>query len=170
MKTNKPSLLAVSGFYVAADAAYMPTQMDTDAGYFISKEPVHRFNAFDIKELAQALRKSLIKPNEVIAAEHMPPTDLVMSPHLHVSTQQDLERKTVFVSVVRLDTGFRIESQPRKADGTWDRKADRDIDCYLQVDTSYEKLAETIISYLRTRRDLPGSMVDFNQPKTARGA
>jgi len=170
MKTNKPSLLAVTGFYVAADAAYMPTQMDTDAGYFISKEPVLRFNAFEVSELAEALRKSLFKPNEVIAAEHMPPKDLVMSPHLHVSTQQDLERKTVFVSVVRLDTGFRIESQPRKADGTWDRKADRDIDCYLPLDTSYEKLAETVIAYLRSRRDLPGQAIDINQQRTARGA
>lgn len=69
----KPILEAVSGFYVAADAAYMPTQKDTDAGYFIAKEPVKRFDAFDREELAAALRQSLSKPNEIIPADPMPP-------------------------------------------------------------------------------------------------
>ncbi len=58
----------------------MPTIKDTDAGYFISKEPVKRFDAFDCKELAAALEQSLSKSNEIIAADPMPPKELLIAP------------------------------------------------------------------------------------------
>lgn len=170
MSTTKPILEAVSGFYVAADAAYMPTQKDTDAGYFICKEPVKRFNAFDCDELAAALRQSLSSPNEIIPADPMPPKDLVMAPYIGVSTQKQLEQKTVYISVVRLDTGFRIESLRKASDGTADREGPKAIDTVLPRETTYEQIAAAIIEHLKSRRDLPGSTVDFNQPKTAKGA
>ena len=172
MKTSaqKPKLIAHTGFYIASDAAYAPTIKDTDAGYFLEKEPVKIFNPYDASALTDVLRDRLSSPNEVISAPPIAPKSLVVGDLLRISTQAELERKTVFMSVTRLDTGFRIESQPKKSDGTWDRKADRLIDCYLPVTTTYEQLAAAIIEHLKSRKDLPGSMVDFNQPKTARGA
>jgi hypothetical protein len=168
--TNKPTLEALSGFFVAADSAYMPTLKDTDAGYFIAKEPVIKFDAFNASELVEVLKHSLSKPNDVIAAEHMPPKDLVMAPYISVSTQKQLEQKTVYISIKRLDTGFRIESPRKSSDGTTDRKGPKAIDTVLPPETTYEQLAAVIIEHLKSRKDLPGSTVDFNQPKTAKGA
>ncbi len=165
--TNKPKLIALTGFYVAADAAYAPTILDTDAGYFLENEPVKRFNPYDTSVLAEVLRDRIAAPNEVVAAPTVAPKRLVLANILNIATQAELERKTVFLSVTRLDNGFRIESQPRKSDGSWDRKADRLIDCYLPATTTYNQLADVIIEHLKSRRDLPSQPIDINQPKTA---
>ena len=154
MKSAKPELLSLTGFYVAGSEAFMPAMMDTDAGYFIEKEPVLRFDPFNSSALAKVLENSLSEPNTVIPASKFPPEDLVLSPYLNVSSQNELEKKTVYVSVVKLNTGFRIESQQRKSDGTWDRK-DKAIDEVLPETATYGELADRIIAYLKTRKDIP---------------
>ena len=82
MTTKKPILEAVSGFYLTSDLAYMPTDMDTDAGYFIESEPVKVFDAFDRKALADALEGALSRPNTVIPTPQTAPKDLVIGPYI----------------------------------------------------------------------------------------
>jgi hypothetical protein len=103
-------------------------------------------------------------------ASHMPPKDLVMGPYLDVKTQDELEKKTVYVSVKRLNTGFKITSLHKLVNGLQDRKGAKALDILLPRETTYEQLAAFIIEHLKSRKDLPGSTVDFNQSKTAKGA
>jgi len=157
MKTEKPIIEALTGFYLAADAAYMPTDVDTDAGYFIEKEPVRRFNAFDPNALASLLTQSLSVANTIIPAPKMAPQDLVLAPYLGISTQKELEQKTVYVAVKKLNTGFKIVSLAKNSDGTADRKGPKAIDMVLPRETTYEQLATAIIEHLKSRKDLPNS-------------
>lgn len=94
-----------------------------------------------------------------------------MAPYIGISTQKQLEQKTVYVSVVRLNTGFRIESFRKATDGTADRQGSKAIDTVLPSETSYEQLAAKIIEHLKSRSDLPGVVTDdINKPRSTRGA
>lgn len=163
MTTKKPILEAVSGFYLTSDLAYMPTDMDTEAGYFVESAPVKVFDAFDRSALAEALEGALSRPNTVIPTPKTAPKDLVIGPYIGISTQKELEQKTVYISVVRLDTGFRIESLRKAPDGTADRQGSKAIDTVLPRETTYEQLAAAIIEHLKSRKDLPGALVDVEK-------
>lgn len=137
----------------------MPTHFDTDAGYFLHCEPVHHFDAFNLQKLTMLLEGALSKPNPMTKASHMPPEELVMGPYLNVKSQDELEKKTIYVSVKRLDTGFRIASLNKLPNGLQDRKGQKALDITISLDTTYEQLAARIIEHLKSRKDLPSSEV-----------
>lgn len=170
-QATKQELEVWVSLYVTAKGAYIPLLNDTDAGFHLENEPVISFNCADVTAMERALAQSLANGNPVIAA----PKDLceresVIAKYIGASSQAELERVSIHFSIEQLTNSYVVQCSKRASSGLWDRGKEKALDVSLPKNCGTEQLVRVILEHLRTRNDLPGSMVDFNQPKTARGA
>lgn len=163
---------------IMADKAIMPTDARTESRWHLSVEPVEVFDYRNRSEFIAACKRAIVRgipevpmpaETEMFWIEGRPelkhPIELKFA---GTDNWDDLERKSVFVSVECYDKGFLIESSGRTPKGIW---SEQDVlELRLNPEVGIEGVVDAILDHLETRKDLPGSTVDFNQSKTAKGA
>jgi hypothetical protein len=164
---------------IMADKAILPTDALTPSRFTISIEPIQVFDYQDKSEFIAALENSIERgfPNvsdppeeDVVYFEDGMP-GFKKSPELkyaQAASWEDLERKSISVSLRCYPSQYLIESWGREKDGTWsDEKL---LELRLPSTVGLEVVVNAILDHLRTRRDLPGLLIGPFQQKTAKGA
>lgn len=166
------------GIYIMADKAIMPTTADTTSMWSCEIEPVEVFDYRNRAEFISACKRAISRG---IPKTQMPSDEQVLwdeqgpamkNPvpfkYANVSDWDTLEKETISVQVECYPSGFVVTCFGRAKNGKWsDEKV---VDSILKPEIGIEGVVDVILEHLKTRTDLPGMMLDFNQPKTAKGA
>lgn len=150
---------------VLPDKAILPTSADTPSRFTISVEPVQVFDYRNKAQFCSALESSIKRGLPTVSDP--PESELVefgngvpgfKNPvelkYAEVLTWDELERKSIFVSVDCYPSQFLIESWGREPDGKWsDGKL---LELRLPPEAGLSGVIDAILAHLRTRTDLPG--------------
>jgi hypothetical protein len=161
---------------VMADKAISPTNGLTPSRFTISLEPIQVFDYRNKEDFLAALKSAIERgfpnvpdpPEEdlIYFADGMPgfksPPELKYAP---ASSWDDLERRSISVSIRCYPSQYLIESWGRAADQKWSE--DKTLELRLPASVGLEVVIDAILDHLRIRKDLPGLVVDFSQQKTA---
>ncbi|TXH03396.1 MAG: hypothetical protein E6R05_03140 [Candidatus Moraniibacteriota bacterium] len=161
-----------------ADKAIMPTDARTQSRWHLSIEPVEVFDYRDRNEFIAACNRAVLRgipevpmPSDADLLwidgrpELKEPVELKYS---GTDNWDDLERKSIFVSVECYDKGFLIESSGRTPKGIW---SENDVlELRLSPEVGLEGVVDAILDHLKSRKDMPGAVEDFSQSNTVKGA
>jgi hypothetical protein len=163
---------------IMADKAIMPTDARTQSRWHLSIEPVEVFDYRDRNEFIAACNRAVLRgipevpmPSDADLLwidgrpELKEPVELKYS---GTDNWDDLERKSIFVSVECYDKGFLIESSGRTPKGIW---SENDVlELRLSPEVGLEGVVDAILDHLKSRKDMPEAVEDFSQSKTVKGA
>jgi len=169
--TKKEKKLCWFGLYVLADMAILPTCIKTSQGDF-DVEPVQEIDYRNRADLVASIAKAVKVGNP---QTDVPPAEdrkkqTPMEKLAKAKSWADLERKSIYFSIKVFPSQFTIKAWGRASDGTWSDENQTALDVKIPAEQGIEAVADAIIEHLKSRKDLPGVVTDFNQPKTARGA
>jgi hypothetical protein len=164
---------------VLADRAILPTSADTASRFTISIEPVQVFDYHDKADFLSALKHAIARGLPIVAD---PPEDELVShedgmpafknpvelKYASVGSWDELEKKSIFISIDCYPSQYLIESWGRGSDGKWaDEKL---LELRLPSQVGLEVVIDAIMDHLRNRRDLPGLVISRFQTQTKNGA
>lgn len=160
------------GLVILPDKAVLPTSVLTPSRFTIAAEPVQVFDYHNKNEFLAAIKKSIDRgyPNvadppedELIQNEDGMPgfKNPIELKYVNADTWDDLERKSIFISLDCYPSQYLIESWGRTTDGKW--SDDKTLELRLPASVGLELVVDSILDHLRIRRDLPGLMMDFSQ-------
>lgn len=150
---------------VLPDKAILPTSADTPSRFTISVEPVRVFDYRSKAQFLSALESTIERglptvsdppENELIESGNGVPgfKNPVELKYADALSWDQLERKSIFVSVDCYPSQFLIESWGREPDGAWsDQKL---LELRLPPDAGLNGVIDAILEHLTTRTDLPG--------------
>lgn len=164
------------GLIILPDKAVLPTSAHTPSRFTISTEPVQVFDYHDKAQFLAALKDAISRgfpdvkepPDEELIQHEdgMPgfknPLELK---YVNADSWDELERKSIFLSIRCYPSQYLIESWGRAADQKWSE--DKTMELRLPASVGLEVVIDAILDHLRIRKDLPGLVVDFSQQKTA---
>lgn len=164
------------GLVILPEKAILPTSAKTPSRFTIAIEPVQVFDYRDKGEFLAALKEAIdrgfpdvMDPPEEELIQHedgMPgfknPIELK---YADADSWDDLERKSIFLSIRCYPSQYLIESWGRAADRKW--SDDKTLELRLPSDVGLEVVIDAILDHLRIRKDLPGLLMDFTQQRTA---
>jgi len=164
------------GLYILPDKAVLPTSALTPSRFTIAIEPIQVFDYHSKNEFLSAIKKSIDRGYPMVAD---PPQDELVQnedgmpgfkdppvlKYVNADNWDDLERKSIFVSLDCYPSQYLIESWGRAADQKWSE--DKTLELRLPASVGLEVVIDAILDHLRIRKDLPGLVVDFSQQKTA---
>ncbi len=164
------------GLYLMADRAILPTEAITESRLRVDIEPVAVFDYRNRSEFIAALEKAIAIGNPAApnpaSAELEPDADgfpAFKKPaglkYSGLSTWDELERKSILATVRYYPSGFLLEIFGRAKNGKWSEEAA--LELRLTLESGLNGVVEAILEHLKTRKDLPGLMLDFNQSRTA---
>ncbi|MCA0315515.1 MAG: hypothetical protein LCH63_16990 [Candidatus Melainabacteria bacterium] len=167
------------GFYLMADRAILPTEAITENRLRVDIEPVTVFDYRNRAEFIAALEKAIAAGNPVVPnptdeelqtcgdgfSEFKEPAGLKYS---GLPTWDELERKSILASIRCYPSGYLLEVFDRANDGKWSE--DTALELRLPANVGLSGVVDAILDHLKSRKDIPGSVVDFNQSKTVKGA
>jgi hypothetical protein len=167
------------GMIVFPDKAVLPTSALTASRFTISIEPVQIFDFHNRNQFLAAMKNAIDRgfptvpdPPEEELIQHedgMPGfKNSIEIKYAAVRTWDELERKSIFVSVECYPSQYLIESWGRASDGKW--SDDKLLELRLPSSVGLEVVVNAILDHLKIRKDLPGLMLDFTQHKKAKGA
>jgi len=167
----KEETLCWFGIYVLADKALLPTCVHTEQGHF-DTEPIREFDYRNRSALIEAIDSAMKAGNP---EADVPPLEnqkkmTPMEKLAGAKSWKDLERKSIYFSIMVHPSNVRIEAWGRAPDKAWSDEKDTSLDVRIPTEAGAGAIADAILEHLRTRKDLPGMTFDFPQPKTARGA
>ncbi len=153
------------GIIVLADKAILPTSAQTPSRFTISVEPVQVFDYHDKNAFLGAMEKAIERgyptapeptPEELEAFDDGMPgfKNPVELKYASVQSWDDLERKSIFVSVECYPSQYLIESWGHGSDGKW--SDDKMLELRLPTPIGLEVVVNAILDHLNNRRDLPG--------------
>lgn len=163
---------------IMPDKAVLPTDALTSSRFTISIEPVQVFDYHDKGEFIAALQTSIGRgfPNVsdppdgdlVYFEDGMPgfknPIELK---YAQAASWEDLERKSISISLRCYPSQYLIESWDHAKDGKWsDEKL---LELRLPSSVGLEVVVNAILDHLKTRRDLPGLLIVPFHPEAAKG-
>lgn len=156
---------------VLADKALLPTSTKTNQGHF-AMEPIQQVDYRNRSELVQALQKALDIGNPVGEA---PPREkqkerTPMEILAKAKSWLDLERKSIFFSIMVFPSDIHIEAWGRASNGAWSDEKETVLDVRIPAASGAEGIADIVLEHLKTRTDLPGLSFGQSQQRTARGA
>lgn len=167
------------GLVILPDKAVLPTSADTVSRFTISVEPVQVFDYQDKTQFLAALKNAVERGLPTIPDP--PEEDLidfgdgvpgfkepVELKYAGVDSWDELERRSIFVSLDCYPSQYLIESWGHASDGKWsDEKL---LELRLPSDVGLEVVVNAILDHLKNRRDLPGLDISPFRSKTAKGA
>lgn len=167
------------GLIVLPDKAILPTSARTPSRYTISIEPVQVFDFQDKDQFLAAIKNAIERGYPSVSEP--PPEDLVTfedgmpgfkNPvelkYADARSWDDLEKKSVFVSLDCYPSQYLLESWGKASDGRWSN--DKLLELRLPSTVELSVVVDAILDHLKTRRDLPGLIIGPSQSKTAKGA
>lgn len=174
MTREKP--YAEFNLFILADRAIMPTSADTPSRFTISIEPVQVFDYRDRQALTAAIEQSISVGIPVVAD---PPEDELeqfadgmpgfknppVLKYAGITSWDELERRSICFSVQCYPSGFLVDCWGRAQNGKWSEE--QSLDLRLPSTIGVTGLVDAILEHLKTRKDLPGLMMDFSQQRTA---
>lgn len=177
MKREQP--YSAFNVFFLPDRAFIPTSADTPSRYTVSIEPVQVFNYHDKAVLTEAIEKQISmgipkapnpREDELILDKDGMPAGLKSPLELkYAGTSWDeFERNSIHFCVECYPSGYVVDCWGRASDGKW--SDEQSLELTLPASVGVSGLVDAIWAHLQTRKDLPGVVTDFNQPKTARGA
>ncbi|MBZ0188009.1 MAG: hypothetical protein K8F91_17310 [Candidatus Obscuribacterales bacterium] len=165
--------------YILRDKAVLPTSALTPSRFTISIEPIQVFDYQDKLQFLAALKNAieqgfpkvpdppaeeLVQHEDGIPGFKNPP---VMK-YVTADSWDDLERKSIFVSLECYPSQYLVESWGHSSDGKW--SDDKLLELRLPSQVGLEVVIDAILDHLRTRNDLPGFSFGQSQQQTAKGA
>jgi len=168
---KKEKKLCWFGLYVLADKALLPTCIKTRQGDF-DVEPIQELDYRNRMELVDCIARAVQIGNP---SAEVPPIEnrkkqTPMERLANAKSWADLERKSIYFSIKVFPSRYSVKAWARAADGTWSDEDKTCLDVSISAQDGPEGVADAILDHLKSRKDLPGVVTDFNQPKTARGA
>jgi hypothetical protein len=164
------------GIIVMADKAIMPTDARTPSRWHVSIEPVEVFDYHNRVDFIAACKRAISRgipevpmpsEKEMYWDEQGPAMkEPITLKYAHVSTWDELERNSIYVTIECYDRGFLIESWGRAKGGKW---GDQVLELRLEPEAGIEGAVDAVLEHLKTRADLPGMIFDVTR-KTAKGA
>ena len=148
--------------HVMADRAIMPTDACTPSRWHVAVEPVEVFDYRNRTEFIAACKRMIgrgmpeisnLSESEIVRDSSGPvaknPIELK---YASLASWDELERKSIYVTVTCFSSGFHLQSWNHGTDGKWsDQQA---IDIFLDTSVGVEGLVDTILEHLQTRTDL----------------
>lgn len=164
------------GIFIMVDKAIMPTDARTPSRWHLSIEPVEVFDYHNPVDFIAACKRAISRgmPEVPMPSEDQMYWDEqgpamkepITLKYANVSTWDELERKSIYVTIECYHRGFLVESWGRAKSGKWsDEKV---LQLRLEPNVGIEGAVEAVLEHLNTRRDLPGMTLSLNQ--TAKGA
>lgn len=156
---------------VLADKAILPTSVKTNQGNF-AMEPIQQIDYRNRSELVQALQKALSIGNPTGEAppsekqKERTPLEVIAK----AKSWLDLERKSIFFSIMVFPSDIHIEAWGRASNGAWSDEKDTALDVRIPASSNAEGIADVILDHLKTRTDLPGLSFGQSHQQTAKGA
>lgn len=162
------------GLEIFPDKAILPTSAKTPSRFTIAVEPVQIFDYQDKSQFLAALKTSIDRgipqvpdpPEEELIdfGDGIPgfknPVELK---YAGIDTWDELEKKSIFVSLDCYPSQYLIESWGHGPDGKWsDEKL---LELRLPSNVGLEVVIDAILDHLRNRRDLPGLVISRFQSK-----
>jgi len=156
------------GLTILSDKAVLPTSAKTPSRFTIAVKPVQVFDFQDKVQFLDALKAAIERgfpsvpdpPEEELMHfdDGMPgfknPIELK---YAGVKSWDELEQKSIFVSLDCYPSQYLIKSWGRGSDGKWsDEKA---LELRLPSSVGLEVVVDAILDHLRNRRDLPGLVI-----------
>lgn len=168
--------LCSMGLLVLADKAILPTSAKTPSRFTISIEPIQIFDYHDRNQFLSVMKNAIDRgfpsvpdPPEEELIQHEDGMPGFKNPpvlkYADTDSWDDLERKSIFLSIRCYPSQYLIESWGRAADRKW--SDDKTLELRLPSDVGLEVVVDAILDHLRIRKDLPGLMMDFTQQRTA---
>ena len=153
------------GFYILYDKAILPTSAQTPSRFTIAIEPVQVFDYHDKNAFLAAMKNAIERGYPIV--QDPPEEELIhhddgmpgfkhppVMKYAAIDSWDDLERKSIFVSVECFPSQYLIESWGHGADGKWsDEKL---LELRLPTPIGVEVVVNSILDHLNNRRDLPG--------------
>lgn len=165
------------GLIILADKAVLPTDAKTQSRFTISTEPVQVFDYHNKNEFLDVLKNAIERgfPNvpdppkaELIQHEDGIPEfkNPVELKYAQAESWDDLERKSIFISIRCYPSQYLIESWGHGADGKWsDEKL---LELRLPSSVELEVVIDSILDHLKNRRDLPGLVISRFHTQSAK--
>lgn len=144
------------GFYILSrNEGLMPTWKYYIQGQSLSVAPVERFQ-FDYPwALAQVLAKAFEQEG---SEDNTTGVDFEIGDEirkmLDVTTQEEVEKKTLFVKVTEVDESFKLEVVSRKNDGLWTWNKSNAQLISNEDEEGFYKLAQEILKHIESREDI----------------
>jgi len=165
------------GIFIMADKAIMPTDARTPSRWHIAIEPIEVFDYHNRADFIEASKRAISRgmpevpmpsDTEMYWDEQGPAMkDPVVLKYANVSNWDELEKKSIYVTIECYHRGFLIESWGRAKSGKW--SDDKVLELRLDPEVGIEGAIDAVLEHLYTRKDLPGLMFDITQ-RTAKGA
>ncbi|MBI1271047.1 hypothetical protein GC174_11505 [bacterium] len=147
-----------------ADKAIMPTDARTSSQWHLSIEPVEVFDYRNREDFIAACNRAIERGIQDIP---MPSDDQMVwndegpamkqpieLKYAALNSWDDLERKSIYLTVECYDQGFLVESWGRAQNGKW--SDDKVLELRLEPEVGIEGVVDAILEHLQTRKDLPG--------------
>jgi hypothetical protein len=179
MKKKRDIAYGAFSLFVMADKALIATSGVTPNRLSMTIEPIEIFDYRNRDEFLAAAKRAAARG---IPQVDMPPDDELFwhedgmpgrkTPielkYAQVKNWDELERKSVYFTVDCYDRGYVVISCGRNKNGLWND--DVALELRMPATVGMEGVVDAILDHLKTRKDLPGMKLDFNQPRTAKGA
>lgn len=154
---QKEKKLCWLSLIVLADRALLPTTVKTSQGHF-DIEPITEVDYRDRGELIKSLAKAMKTGNPIAEA---PPIEdqkkqTPMEKRAGAKSWADLERKSIYFSIMVYPSNVRVEAWGRAPDKTWSDEKDTVLDTRVPSVSGVEGVADAILEHLSQRSDLPG--------------
>lgn len=166
------------GIFIMADKAILPTDARTPSRWHVAIEPVEVFDYHNRSEFIEVCKRAISRgmPEIAMPAESEMYWDdqgpamkqPVVLKYAGISTWDELEKKSIYVTIECYQRGFLIESWGHTSDGKWsDEKL---LELRMPSDVGLEVVVDAVLDHLKNRRDLPGLNISPFRSQTAKGA
>lgn len=162
-----------------ADRAILPTEAITESRLRVDIEPVTVFDYRNRVEFVSELEKAIAAGNPTVPdpSEDELEQDAegfraFKNPaglkHSGLKTWDELERKSILVSLRCYPSTYLVEIFGREKNGKW--SDDLALELRLPASVGIPVVVDAILDHLKTRRDLPGLVLGPFQSEKAKGA
>ncbi|MBZ0187956.1 MAG: hypothetical protein K8F91_17040 [Candidatus Obscuribacterales bacterium] len=171
MSKTKEKTLAWLSLVVLSDRALLPLDIKTNQGYF-AVEPIQELDYRNRSALVEGLISALQKgnPERDVPDWWTKKEQTPMEKLAKAKSWRDLEKKSIYFSILVHELDIRIEAWGRASNGAWSDEKDTVLDVRIPASSGAEGIADVILEHLKTRKDLPGLSFGPSQQQTAKGA
>ena len=165
------------GIYIMPDKAIMPTIADTPGMWSCDIEPIELFDFHNRNDFVAACKRAIERgipqipmptEDEMYYDEQGPAMkEPVILKYTKLSNWDELEHKSILISIKCYPSGFVLRSWGHSKNGKW--SDDKTLDEVLDTKIGIEGVVDTILEHLKTRKDLPGMNFEQSQQQTSKG-